>query len=149
VQLRQLLIDVAGSRPPFPRDHIPDAAYDLYDWYRRALWAQVVVNAVAGAWALAAHRWTRIRNLGLWIVTAAGYLVASAALVMAAILIRNYEWSAPRDLMLYEFSALIAAGVIYSYAHQLKARRYLIYGFGSLFIMGLAVRALVMLNGFR
>jgi hypothetical protein len=46
--------------------------------------------------------------------------------------------------MLYEFSGIVAIGIVYSYGLQLKGRRYLIYGVGSLFLMGLALRALFM-----
>jgi hypothetical protein len=46
--------------------------------------------------------------------------------------------------MLYEFSNLVAIGIVVSYAKQLRTRQYLIYGFGSLFVMGLALRALFM-----
>jgi hypothetical protein len=46
--------------------------------------------------------------------------------------------------MLYEFSGIVAIGIVYSYGVQLKSRRYLIYGGGGLFLMGLALRSIFM-----
>src|SRR5690606_3499756 len=43
----------------------------------------------------------------------------------------------------YGFVALASVGIIYSYRQQLAARRYLLYGLGGLFLMGLAIRAMV------
>ena len=56
----------------------------------------------------------------------------------------RYDWEFPKLHMLYEFSGIVAIGIVYSYGLQLKGRRYLIYGVGSLFLMGLALRALFM-----
>jgi len=39
--------------------------------------------------------------------------------------------------------AIIAIGIIYSYGKQMGERRYQIYGFGGLFVMGLGIRALL------
>ena len=39
--------------------------------------------------------------------------------------------------------ALASVGIIYSYRHQLAGRRYLLYGLGGLFLMGLGIRAMV------
>ena len=44
---------------------------------------------------------------------------------------------------LYGFVALASVGIIYSYRHQLAGRRYLLYGLGGLFLMGLGIRAMV------
>lgn len=43
----------------------------------------------------------------------------------------------------YGFVAIIAIAIIYSYRAQLRSRVYLLYGFGGLFIMGLAIRAVL------
>lgn len=72
------------------------------------------------------------------------YLVVTADVIMASILVANFDWEFPELHMLYEFSGIVAIGIIYSYGVQLKARRYLIYGGGGLFLMGLALRSLFM-----
>ena len=116
----------------------------LYDVYRTGLWVQVGVNAAAGAWALAAHRWPAVRNRALWVVTVVAQLVVTANVVMASVLLARYDWKFPELHMLYEFSGLVAIGIVYSYAQQMKPRRFLIYGGGGLFLMGLALRSLFM-----
>lgn len=42
----------------------------------------------------------------------------------------------------YGFGTVLAAVVIYSYRPQLKHVKYLLYGLGSLFLMGMALRAI-------
>jgi hypothetical protein len=46
--------------------------------------------------------------------------------------------------MFYGFLTIIAVAIIYSYRHQMRHRIYLLYGLGGLFIMGLAIRALLL-----
>lgn len=42
----------------------------------------------------------------------------------------------------YGFGTVIAAGIMFSYRPQLKHVKYLLYGLGSLFLMGMALRAI-------
>jgi hypothetical protein len=108
------------------------------------LWVQVGVNAAAGVWALGAHRLAVLRRRSMWWFTIAAELVVVANVVMASVLLATYEWEFPELHMLYEFSGLVAIGIVYSYAQQMKPRRFLIYGGGGLFLMGLALRSLFM-----
>lgn len=119
-------------------------AQTLYDWYRIGLWAQVAACAVAGAWALAAHQWGMLRRSVLWWLTGLAYGVVSVNVVAASVLVARYDWEFPELHMLYEYSNLVAIAIVVSYAKQIPPRRWLIYGFGTLFIMGLALRALFM-----
>ena len=47
---------------------------------------------------------------------------------------------------LYGFSSVIAVAILYSYrtSPSMRAKQYLLYGAGSLFIMGLGLRELVL-----
>jgi hypothetical protein len=45
--------------------------------------------------------------------------------------------------MFYGFLAIVTVGIVYSYRESLHEHRYLLYGGGGLFIMGLALRALL------
>jgi hypothetical protein len=101
---------------------------------------------VAGAWALAGHRWHAVRGRALWIFTTVAYLVVVANLSVASVLVARHDWEFPELHMLYEFSGLVAIGIIYSYGKQLPSRLYLIYGFGGLFLMGLAIRNIYILG---
>jgi hypothetical protein len=49
----------------------------------------------------------------------------------------------PQFHMFYGFVAIIVVAIIYSYRAQLMSRRYLLYGFGGLFLMGLGIRAML------
>ncbi|MEO7398063.1 MAG: hypothetical protein ABIW84_05820 [Ilumatobacteraceae bacterium] len=42
----------------------------------------------------------------------------------------------------YGFVAIITIAIVYSYRSQLKGKMYLLYGGGSLFLMGLCIRAM-------
>jgi hypothetical protein len=99
-----------------------------------------------GIWALAAHRVDALRGRSLWGCTIAAYAVVLANLLAASVLVANYDWPFPDLHMLYEFSGLVAIGIVYSYGKQLPQRRYLIYGGGGLFLMGLAIRSLFILG---
>jgi len=105
---------------------------------------QVGVCAGVGALTLAAHVVARLRGRGLWIANVVAFAVVTANVVAASVLYKTYHWEFPKLHMLYEFSGIVAIGIMYSYAKQMKARQYLIYGFGDLFLMGLALRALFM-----
>ena len=59
------------------------------------------------------------------------------------ILVAREDREAPQFHMFYGFVALASVGIIYSYRHQLAGRRYLLYGLGGLFLMGLGIRAMV------
>jgi hypothetical protein len=63
--------------------------------------------------------------------------------VLGTLLVTREDREAPQFHMFYGFVALASVGIIYSYRHQLADRRYLLFGFGSLFVMGLAIRAMV------
>jgi hypothetical protein len=107
-------------------------------------WAWIVVcsNALVGCWALAAHYEPRLRSRKLWW----SVLVAEATIVVqvvtGSLLIGVQHLHAPDFHAFYGFGTLIAAALIYSYRPQLKHVKYLLYGLGSLFLMGLAIRAM-------
>jgi hypothetical protein len=114
----------------------------LHDFHVAWGWVVVVTNAVAGGWALAAHRWERPRVPALWWYTGAAQLTALVQVTAGVVLVNVEDIEAPQFHMLYGFSTIIAAAIIYSYRHQLRDKLYLLYGFGGLFIMGLALRAM-------
>lgn len=105
-------------------------------------WFVVVANALVGVWALAAHRFEAARRRELWIAT----VVAEAAIALQVVL--GVALQAGGDTHLddfhafYGFVAFATVGIIYSYRNQLRAHRYLLYGGGGLFLMGLALRSM-------
>lgn len=104
----------------------------------------VSTNAVAGAWALAAARVERLRHPALWwfVVVAEGTIALQVAL--GVYLVSAARMDAPEFHMFYGFVALIAVTLLYGYRVQLRHRLHLLYGFGSLFLMGLGIRAMLL-----
>jgi hypothetical protein len=58
-------------------------------------------------------------------------------------LVAGQGYEADSFHMFYGFVAIISVAIIYSYRHQMRHRIYLLYGLGGLFVMGLAIRALL------
>jgi hypothetical protein len=58
----------------------------------------------------------------------------------------NAENGGPETFhVFYGVLTATTVGILYSYRHQLRGRLHLLYGWGGLFIMGLGIRALVLL----
>jgi hypothetical protein len=62
---------------------------------------------------------------------------------LGVILVNKYKLEFPKFHAFYGFVAIIAVAIIYSYRAQMRHRLYLLYGFGSIFIMGLGIRAML------
>ena len=105
-------------------------------------WVVIVGNALAGLWALGAHRWPALRRRELWWFTAGAQLSAFAEVAMGVAMVAGKEVPDLQFHMFYGFIILAAVGIIYSYRQSLRERIYLLYGCGGLFIMGLGIRAL-------
>ena len=107
-------------------------------------WVVVFANALAGIWALAAHRWEGARHPLLWPYV----VVAEVVIFVQAILgvtLQNVEDLEPDDFhYLYGFSMIIAVALLYGYRQQMYPHRFVLYGGGSLFIMGMGIRAMVL-----
>ncbi|HKX71729.1 MAG TPA: hypothetical protein VE466_06720 [Acidimicrobiales bacterium] len=113
---------------------------DVHVWWA---WVVVLANAVAGAWALAAHWSEPLRRPALWWFTGFAQVAIAVEVILGVILVASEDRDPPQFHMFYGFVALASVGIIYSYRQQLTERRYLLYGFGGLFLMGLAIRAMV------
>jgi len=114
----------------------------LHDAHGALSWVVVVANALAGLWALGAHRWTRLRTPALWWFTGLAQLTVFVEVILGVALVNAEDVEPPQFHMLYGFSGIVAVAIIYSYRHQLASRLYLLYGLGGLFLMGLALRAM-------
>ncbi|MFO7281285.1 MAG: hypothetical protein C0P77_012850 [Thermoanaerobacterales bacterium] len=116
---------------------------ELRDVHALVAWVVVVSNALAGLWALGAHWVEALRRRELWWFTVAAELTIAAQVVLGVLLVTVEDREVPDFHAFYGFVALASVGIIYSYRQQLAARRYLLYGLGGLFLMGLAIRAMV------
>jgi hypothetical protein len=107
-------------------------------------WVVIIGNGMAGLWALGAHWQPALRMRALWWFTAVVESAVVVQVVLGVVLVAGQGLTVPRFHMFYGFVALVAVGIIYSYRSQIAARfRYLLYGGGGLFVMGLGVRALL------
>jgi hypothetical protein len=105
-------------------------------------WVVVITNGLAGCWALAAHRVESLRSKALWIFTAVAQVVIGAQVIVGVINMQVNELEVGGVHLFYGFVALFSVGIIYSYRQQIEQWQYLLYGFGGLFLMGLALRSM-------
>ena len=114
---------------------------DAHVWWA---WVVVVANGVAGAWALAAHRLEPLRHRSLWWFTTAAQLSIFVQVVLGVVMVGAQGYEVDEFHMFYGFISIIAVGIVYSYRQQVWPHRFLLYGGGGLFLMGLSIRAMLL-----
>jgi hypothetical protein len=110
-------------------------------------WVMIIGNAMAGLWALGAHKAPSLRSRALWWFTALVQFTVFVQAAMGVVMVSAQGLMFQQFHAFYGFVAIIAVAIIYSYRAQLKSRVYLLYGFGGLFIMGLGIRAMLVGQG--
>ena len=115
----------------------------LLDLHTQWAWVVIIANGLAGIWALAAHKVISLRSRAMWWFTAVSEFTVFIQVAMGVLMVNRDKREFPQFHAFYGFVAIIAIAIIYSYRAQLKGRLYLLYGFGGLFIMGLAIRAVL------
>ena len=106
-------------------------------------WVVVIGNGLAGLWALGAHRFASLRGRALWWFTGTAEVAIFVQVTLGVIMVAGHDRVAPQFHMFYGFVALMAVAIIYSYRLQIARYRYLLYGGGGLFLMGLGIRAML------
>jgi hypothetical protein len=107
----------------------------------------IVGNGLAGAWALCAHFQARLRTRVLWWFTAVAEVAIFVQAGLGVGVMADEDVEAPDFHVFYGFLAIIAVAILYSYrttSPWVRERVHLVYGLGGLFIMGLAIRALLL-----
>ena len=116
----------------------------LSDVHTGWAWFVIVGDGLAGVWSLTAH-WSRgIRTRALWFFTVVAEVAVFVQAGLGVWMAARQDRQVDRFHMFYGFLAIIAVGILYSYRHQVRHRLHLLYGFGGLFVMGLAIRALLL-----
>ncbi len=118
-------------------------AQTLNDLHTNWAWVVIIGNALAGIWALSAHKLVSLRTRALWWYTALAQFTMFVQVILGVIMVNRDKVVFPAFHAFYGFVGIIAIAIIYSYRAQLKGRVYLLYGFGGLFIMGLGIRAML------
>lgn len=118
----------------------------MHDLHVANAWVLIIANALAGAWCLAGYRMSRVVGRPMWVFVGIAQLTTFTQAITGAIDSRQ-EGEVLGDMhALYGFSAIVAVAIMYSYRNSgfLKGKETLLYGFGSLFVMGLGLRNLVL-----
>ena len=103
----------------------------------------ILSNALAGLWCLGAHRYEGLRTRALWWFTVIAELTVFVQVGLGVATMQADDLEPKQFHMFYGFVAIITVAILYSYRQQIAAYRYLLYGFGGLFLMGLGLRAVV------
>jgi hypothetical protein len=115
---------------------------DLLPIHTDFAWVVVYANAAAGMWALGAHLWAPLRHPTLWWFTIAAEITIFLEVALGVALVVFDDFELEQFRAFYGFVAAVTVGLIYSYKAQIDPWRYLLYGLGGLFLMGLALRAI-------
>jgi hypothetical protein len=115
----------------------------VLDFHTQWAWMVIIGNALAGVWCLGAHWLPALRVRALWWYVVAAELTIFVQVVLGVYMVAGEGLKAPQFHMFYGFVDIISVAIIYAYRNQLRSRQYLLYGFGSLFLMGLGIRAML------
>lgn len=121
----------------------PLLAFSFRNLHVNFAWFMIIGNALAGAWALGANWWTPLRTRALWWFIGLVEVAVFLQVIFGVVAVDREGFVFEKFHAFYGFVAIIAVAIIYSYRFQMKHRLYLLYGFGSLFIAGLGIRAML------
>jgi hypothetical protein len=109
-------------------------------------WALIATNAGAGVWCLSAFRWPRLRHVAMWVLVVVAQALIFVQATLGAVLSRQDDHRLGDMHALYGFSAIVAVMIMYGYRTSpfLRDKQLLLYGLGSLFVMGLGLRNMIL-----
>ncbi|MEM9465018.1 MAG: hypothetical protein AAGA90_06580 [Actinomycetota bacterium] len=110
---------------------------DLYEW---SIYPWIIANGAVGIWALVAHLEQRARHRTLWIAVAVAQALI-ALHVAFGVIAQAQDVIEPGEPLLYGLAAFMSCGIIFQYRNEMPGRTHLLYGLGSLWLMGLGIRA--------
>ncbi len=125
----------------------PVFATFISDFHESFSFFVVIGNGLAGLWALLGHWIQGVRYRALWWFTAVAQISIGVQILIGVGVIAAEDVEVDGFHLFYGFIALASAGIIYSYRSQLAARKYLLYGLGGIFLMGLGIRAMLIGGG--
>ena len=105
-------------------------------------WALIIANGLVGIWALAAHFEERLRHRALWFAVALAELLVLAQVVLGVAYQSSTDAERDSFHQLYGFAAFASVGILYAYRSEMRDKPHLLYGLGSLWLMGLGIRAI-------
>ena len=117
---------------------------DLHNWLS---WLYIGSNAAVGAWALAAHSLEKLRKPSLWWAIGVAQAIIVVQVILGTIIHLDGDFGTGEH-QLYGYAAFMSIGLIFAYRNEMRDRPYLLYGFGSLWLMGLGLRAVFLVGWF-
>ena len=118
----------------------------LRDLHVGFAWVMILGNGLAGVWALGAHWLPALRTRALWWYVVVAEVTIFVQVAMGVGLVAGEGIDPPQFHLFYGFVAIIAVGILYSYRSTspwVRQHQFVVYGLGSLFLMGLGIRALL------
>ena len=106
----------------------------LLELHKSSAWIVIIGNAMAGVWALVAHKKVSLRSRAMWWFIGLAQFTVFVQVALGVAVVNRDKIEYPAFHAFYGFVAIIAIAIIYSYRAQLKSRVYLLYGFGGLFL---------------
>ena len=121
----------------------------LSELHQAFAWIVICSNGFLGMWFVVAQRWSAARTRWMWWSVAPAQVAVVIQAVIGASLASQPGIVLDDMHALYGFSAIAAVGILYSYRSSpfIRDRQYMLYGVGSLFIMGLGLRNLFLGQG--
>ena len=107
-------------------------------------WALIIGNGLVGVWALAAHLVPALRHRAFWVAVVVAEVIVLVQVILGVVQLTRTDVEPAEFHELYGFAAFASVGIIYAYRNEMRDRPYLLYGFGSLWLMGLGVRVLTL-----
>lgn len=106
-------------------------------------WVFVVSNGLAGLWSLAAHSVDALRGRGVWVAIGIAQTTVAVQVLSGVVLQLDRGVQAGQH-QAYGFAAFLSLTIIHAYRNEMRERLFLLYGLGSLWLMGLGVRAMLL-----
>jgi hypothetical protein len=119
----------------------------ILSFHRKFGYVVIVLNALAGLYALGAWRWRRWRSRWVWIATIVAESSILVQIIAGTIVVATHKELAKQNgirfHMFYGFVAFLTIGIAYQYRSSMRGRMEMFYGLVGLFLMGVGIRALL------
>ncbi len=113
----------------------------LLEFHAAFAWVVMLANGIVGVWSLLAHRRDALQMKAFWYCAWAAHLTIGLQVTIGVIAQQTGDVTAPSIHQFYGFVAFASTAIIAAYRAQLEEWRFLLYGWGSLFLMGLSIRS--------
>ena len=97
-------------------------------------------------WSLCAHKYPKFRMKQLWWCVTIAEVSIVVQMIFGILSLNRYGIKISDFHIFYAFVMLFSVAILYSYRIQLKHRLFLLYGLGGLFVMGLGIRAMLVIH---